>query len=270
MGLKDRPFVYEVAPTSTSRTFSILSVSAAQPSAPSTNPQHDHFPPEDTSLPAGPVAFTALCSFKSAEPHSNGVSMQEDSPHKRFASILGTRRPQDWPPAPIVDIDAVKAIDGTDGVGIFPVVDVKKVDMTAFNKGKPVHERAELLLYRLLKPLPSDGTDGYDANAHAVVHAFAADRNGLLMAGNHLGFGWSFGRVASLSYSLVLHVNADGAVMHDGEDEWWIQEATFPRAGAGRGVVLSKIWSPQGVHVATEYQDGLLRAHEERPGREKL
>lgn len=181
--------MYEATPTTTSRTFSILSVTATQPSVPSTNPQRDHFPPEDASLPPGPVAFAAQYSFKSAEPDSNGVAMQDDSPQKRFASILNKRQPQEWSPAPIVDIDAVKSIDGTDGVGIFPVVDMKKVDMTTFNEGKPVHERVELILYRLLKPLPSDGTDGFDANAHAVVHAFTVDRNGLLMAGNHLGFG---------------------------------------------------------------------------------
>ena len=243
-------------------------MTATQPSVPSTNPQRNHFPLEDASLPPGPVAFTAQYSFKSAEPDSNGVAMQDDAPQKRFASILNTRRAEDWPPAPIVDIDAVKSIDSTHGVGVFPVVDMKKVDMTAFNKGKPVHERVELILYRLLKPLPSDRTDGFDANAHAVAHAFTVDRNGLLMAGNHLGFGWSFGRVASLSYSIVFHVNVDEVVMRDGE--WWIQEATFPRAGASRGIVMSRIWSPQGVHIATEYQDGLIRAYEERPSREKL
>jgi acyl-CoA thioesterase len=58
---------------------------------------------------------------------------------------------------------------------------------------------------------------------------------------------------------LVVHVNAEEAVMREGEDQWWVQEMWFPRAAAGRGVVESKIWSPQGVHVATEYQDGLIQ-----------
>jgi hypothetical protein len=228
------------------------------------------FPLEDAALPPLPTCYTAVCSFKSAESHSHGVSIQDEPAQKRFASILARHRPQDWLPAPIVDIDGVMVMVDASQVGVFPVVDMKKVDMQEFNEGKPVHERVELILYRLIKPLPSDGTDGYDTNAHVVAHAFTVDRNGLIMAGNHLGFGWNLAKAASLSYSLVIHVNADECVMRDGEDQWWIQEATFPRAAAGRGIVMSRIWSPDGVHVATEYQDGLIRAVEERPSKEKL
>lgn len=133
---------------------------------------------------------------------------------------------------------------------------MRKVDMAAHNAGKPVHERRELLLYKLLRPLPP--AEGGDANAHVVAHAFVADRNGLLVAGNHVGFGHAFGRAASLSYSFVVHVNAEEAVMRE-EEGWWVQEMWFPRTGAGRGIVESKIWSPGGVHVATEYQDGLIQ-----------
>lgn len=132
------------------------------------------------------------------------------------------------------------------------------MDMSRWNDGKPVHERRELILYRLLKPLPVEEGEGNDGpNAHIAAHAFVADRNGLLMAANHLGLGWSLGRAASLSYSFVVHVNASEAVM-EGEG-WWVQEVWFPRAGKGRGIVESKIWSPEGVHVATEYQDGLIQ-----------
>jgi acyl-CoA thioesterase len=263
----DRPFIYEVAPTAVTRTFTTMSVTAFQPSTPSSNPQLDYFPIQDASLPPGPTSFAAMCSFKASEAHSKGVSIQEPPPQIRFASILESRPPQNWPPSPILDIDGYMDLDGADQVGQFPVVDMKKVDMRTFNQDKPVHQRVELLLYRLLRPLPEDGTDGYDANAHVVAHAFTADRNGLGAAGNHLGFGYSLGRVASLSYSFVVHVNADEAVIR--ENEWWIQEMTFPRAGAGRVIVESKIWSPDGVHVATEYQDGLCRGFEERK-RERL
>ncbi|KAK1831458.1 acyl-thioesterase [Podospora conica] len=265
MGYKDRPFIYDVKPVSVSRSFSTVSVTARQPAVPSTNPEGDHYPVADAALAPGPVSFTAICSFKSSEEHSDGASIQEDPVQKRFASILSSRRAQDWPPSPLVDIDAVVSIVGNHHVGTFPIVDMKKVDMAAFNEGKPVHERVELILYRLLKPLPSDGTDGYDANAHMAVHGYTVDRNGLLMLGNHLGFGWKLGKVASLTYSLVVHVNADEMVMEYGEDEWWVQESTFPRAGAGRGVIMSKIWSPRGVHVATEYQDGLVRSFGDEP-----
>jgi acyl-CoA thioesterase len=133
----------------------------------------------------------------------------------------------------------------------FPILDLYKVDMTAFNASRSVPERRQLILYRLHKPLPPT-----DPNAHILCHAFEADRNGLLMLGNHLGYGYKMGAVASLSYSFYVHVNAEEAVM-DGEG-WWIQELVFPRASAGRGMLESRIWSPEGVHVASGYQDGIV------------
>ena len=97
--------------------------------------------------------------------------------------------------------------------------------------------------------------------------------SGYPMLSNHVGLSVG-GRMATLSYSFVVHCNVDEAVMHPGENEWWIQEWSFTRAGAGRGLHVSKIWSPKGAHVATEFQDGLLtdgRILPPRPaGREKL
>lgn len=241
-------------------------MTAHQPTQPSANPSGNPFPASDAALPAGGPCFTAITSFKQAEPHSDGAQVAEDPPQKRFAALLSSRQPGDWPPAPPVDIESLVALAGADIVGTFPAVDMRKVDMTSHNEGLPFHERRELLLYRLLQPLPADGTDGWDANAHVLVHAFEADRNGLLMLGNHLGFGHRFGRAASLSYSFVVHVNAEEAVMDFEDSRWWVQEVSFPRAAAGRGIVMSNIWSPDGVHVATEYQDGLCRAIEERRG----
>ncbi|KAK3902937.1 thioesterase-like superfamily-domain-containing protein, partial [Staphylotrichum tortipilum] len=262
-GISPRPFLYTITPLTTSRTFSTLSVTAHQPSVPSTNPSGDNFPLSDASLPLSPPSFTALISLKSPAPHSAGVSTQEPSPQSRFADILSSRPAGAWPPAPPVDITGMVEQAGPDQMGRFPVAEMRKVNMSGYNAGRPVHERRELLLYRLLKPLPSDGTDGWDANAHVAAHAYVADRNGLLMAGNHIGFGYSFARAASLSYSFVVHVNAEEAVMREGDGEdgegWWVQEVWFPRAGAGRGIVESKMWSPRGLHVATEYQDGLIQ-----------
>ncbi|KAL2157055.1 hypothetical protein VTH06DRAFT_7513 [Thermothelomyces fergusii] len=209
-----------------------------------------------------------MCSFKLPEPDSQGVSTQEAPPQERFASILSSRAPEDWPPAPPVDITGFVEMVGADEPGRFPVAIMHKVDMTAYNADRPVHERRELMLYKLRAPLPTtaggDGDDddergqAWDANAHVIAHAYVADRNGLLLAGNHVGFGYAFARAATLSYTFVVHVNADLAVMREG-DGWWVQELSFPRAAAGRAIVESKIWSPAGVHVATEYQDGLVQ-----------
>lgn len=140
------------------------------------------------------------------------------------------------------------------------MVDTRKVDMSAYNKDKPPHERREISLYRLVKPLPVP-TDGNDS---VLVHAFSADRNGLLMVGNHNGLGHKFGKAATISNTFVVHENVETAAMKYGEGDeegiWWVQEYSFPRTARGRGIVVNKIWSPQGVHVATEYQDGVVRS----------
>lgn len=198
------------------------------------------------------MCFSALVSFRPAT--VSELSAQETSVQSRFADVLTSRKPSEWDPSPPIDIASIVAAVPRDLVGTFPVVDMKKVDMASYNKDKPLHQKRELLLYRLLAPLPAS-----DPDAHILVHAYEADRNGLLMIGNHMGIGYNFGRAASLSYSFVVHVNPSDVVMKYGEDQWWVQEACFPRVEAGRGIIMSKIWSPEGIHVATEYQDGIIR-----------
>ncbi|KAM7191748.1 Thioesterase-like superfamily domain containing protein [Rhypophila sp. PSN 637] len=264
----DRPFVYHVQVLTTLRSLATLSVTAYQPSQPSTNPKADYFPLADGSLPLEPPSFTGIVSFKLAEAHSSGVNSQEAPPQVRFADILSSRPPSEWAPSPITDIEAIVeyfAQENQSIVGLFPMVDVKKVDMSAYNRDKPPHERREIALYRLVKPLPSPA----DGNDSVLVHAFAADRNGLLMVGNHNGLGHKFGKAATISNTFVVHENVDEAVMEYGTgegkglgNEWWVMEYSFPRTARGRGIVVNKIWSPKGVHVATEYQDGVVRSNE--------
>ncbi|KAK4098928.1 Thioesterase/thiol ester dehydrase-isomerase [Parathielavia hyrcaniae] len=295
-GIPNRPFLYTVTPLTSSRTFATLSVTAHQPSESSTNPTHgssdnNRFPPADAHLPLPPQpSFTALCSLKLPEPDSAGVSTQEPPPQQRFAPLLSSRPPSAWPPVPPVDVTGMVELAGADQAGRFPVAEMRKVDMRGYNEGRAVHERRELMLYRLRRPVlrldvggcggrgeekvevkaevggdggGGRGWDHDDANSHVVAHAYVADRNGLLLVGNHVGFGYSLARAASLSYTFVVHVNAEQAVMREDEgDGWWVQEMFFPRTAAGRGVVESKIWSPLGVHVATEYQDGLVQGLE--------
>ncbi|KAI2619433.1 Thioesterase/thiol ester dehydrase-isomerase [Hypomontagnella submonticulosa] len=260
-GLIDRPFIYNVTTIAANPSFPSLLVTVRQPVSSSTNPAGDHFPSADADLPLGPVCFSAMVSFRPsvASQHVD----QELSVQKRFAEILNSRPASSWGPAPHIDIAETIDLFPMRNPGSFPVVDMKKVDLTAFNKDKPLHERRELLLYRLLAPLPADHPD-----SHILTHAYEADRNGLLMVANHVGFGYEFGRAASLSYSFVVHVNPEDAVMAYGENEWWIQEACFPRIEAGRAIIMSKIWSPKGVHVATEYQDGICQ-RQFRPGERK-
>ncbi|KAI0867241.1 Thioesterase/thiol ester dehydrase-isomerase [Hypoxylon argillaceum] len=280
-GADDRPFIYRVTNLASNAMFPNFLVTASQPTSPSTNPEGDHYLRADADLPLGPVRFSAIVSFRPSG--FSQVHAQELAPQVRFAEILSSRRPIEWDPAPITDVNGIlAAIPGArQAVGLFPGLEMRKVDMRAYNANRPLHERRDLVLYRLLAPLPATysangageggecAIDGPDA--HICAHAYAADRNGLLMIGNHVGFGRDFARAASLSYSLVVHVNAEDAVMAYAEDDrqWWVQEHCFPRVEAGRGIVHCKIWSPEGVHVATEYQDGIIRRKPRAGDKEK-
>ena len=256
--MTDRPYIYEVTTIAANPGFYNMLVTARQPKGPSTNEAGDFYPLADAELPLGPVCFNALVSFRPTSPSM--LSGQEPSAQSRFESVLGSRAPCAWDPAPSVDIPALQDALPRVFPTSFPALDMRKVDMSAYNEGRPMHERRELIFYRLLAPLPAN-----DPNAHILVHAYAADRNGLLMTANHAGIGYNFGRAVSLSYSFVVHVNAADAVMKYGDAEaadagqWWLQEACFPRVDVDRGIIMCKMWSPEGVHVATEYQDGIVR-----------
>lgn len=177
-----------------------------------------------------------------------------------YKDILSQRAPDEWEPCPIMDIDLVVREFPDLGHGTFPVLDMHKVDMRDFNEGKPLAEIRQLLLYRPHKPIDKD-----DPNAHVVAHAFASDRNGLIMLGNQVGDRHDRGGAATLSYSFFVHVNAEDAVMDN--SGWWVQENRWTRLTAGRCTMETRTWSPEGIHVATGIQDGTLTPKTKARGR---
>ncbi|EGX93879.1 acyl-CoA thioesterase [Cordyceps militaris CM01] len=254
-GHSDRPFVHEVTPIHTGKSFATRLVQTRQPKEPSIpDPATGTFDPSDGTKALNGVCFTCLTTFKRSMASPDDVQ-ETEPPQVRFASILAQRRPDAWDRPRIVHIDSVQDQVERSGQagrpGTFPVLEMYRVDMAAYNADRPVPERRELLLYRPCAPIPRD-----DPNGHVVCHAFEADRNGLTMLGGHLGYGRRWGRAASLSYAFYVHVNAEEAVM-DGAG-WWVQEAAWPRVAAGRCTMVSKIWSPEGRHVASGYQDGMV------------
>lgn len=134
-----------------------------------------------------------------------------------------------------------------------------------------------------------------EANLHACAHLYASDRNSLFIIPNHLSRGRDFTRMASLSHSVIFHVGIRDLIMppepridhpdadrtlwgddeklslcaldgyeEDGRDKdgrkWFVQEAWVTRASGGRGLHTSRLWDyERGVHVATTFQDGLVR-----------
>lgn len=151
-------------------------------------------------------------------------------------------------------------------------------------------------------PPPKDGIVSVtrESNLHACAHLYASDRNSLFIVPNHLNRGREFTRMASLSHSVIFHVgikdlitppepridhqNADRTLWEDkklslcsldGYEEkdrdtdgrkWFVQEAWMTRATGGRGLHTSRMWDyERGVHIATTFQDGLIRFGDKKP-----
>lgn len=71
--------------------------------------------------------------------------------------------------------------------------------------------------------------------------------------------------MASLSHSVIFHVDSKRLTLPFVESDeasdqgWFFQEAWTPRSEAGRGIHESKIWDANGLHIASSFQDGLVR-----------
>ena len=139
-----------------------------------------------------------------------------------------------------------------------------------------------------------------EANIHACAHLYASDRNSLFIIPNHLNRSREFTRMASLSHSVIFHVGVkdlimppepridhpnadrtlwedeklslcslDGYEMDDRDADgrkWFVQEAWMTRANGGRGLHTSRMWDyERGVHIATTFQDGLIRFENKKP-----
>lgn len=140
-------------------------------------------------------------------------------------------------------------------VDTFPGLDVRKVDMSAFNDTKKPEDWRQLSYYRCLGDVPLNLP-----NLHACAHLYASDRNSLFLISNAVGFGDEIGSMGSLSHSVVFHVRSHELLMR-GED-WWCQEAWTSRSEGGRGMHESHIWNKEEIMIASTWQEGLVRKAE--------
>jgi acyl-CoA thioesterase len=132
---------------------------------------------------------------------------------------------------------------------------MRKVDMTQRNSTKHPSDWTNINIYRPIGIISLE-----DYNLNACAHIYASDRNSLYIVSNAVGFGDEVGTMGSLSHSVVLHVSSKELPLKTGE--WWIQEAWTPRSGQGRGMHESRIWDSTGKHIASSWQEGMVRRAE--------
>lgn len=134
----------------------------------------------------------------------------------------------------------------------FPGLEMRRVDMSSFNASKSPTDYRQLSYYSTIGTIPPT-----EYNLHACAHLYASDRNSLFLISNAVGFGDEVGTMGSLSHSVVFHVSSKDLVLRN--REWLCQEAWTPRSEGGRGLHESRIWDERGMHVASTWQDGLVR-----------
>ncbi|KAL3462359.1 thioesterase-like superfamily-domain-containing protein [Aspergillus heterothallicus] len=251
-GYADRPFIYEVKTLSMTRSFALRQVTARQPTHPSTACP---FAPSDARNELGPAAFVLTSSFKRPEEGGGGGGVGSpsyglDFDAAKFGDLVRGVDPATHPR------DVFLRAPGGNGMirlADFPSIDVRTPDLRAWNAPRPGSGYRRLHVYRASEPLR------LDANLVAALHAYVSDRAGLDVLRNAFGAD-VIGVSGSLNHKIVFHVSPEE--MRVDEQGWFVQEMSSSRGGQGRGLVESRIWSPQGVLVATTVQDMLFRKYQ--------
>lgn len=234
------------------------------------------------------VCFTALVSFKRSE--KAAVDVQETlNLDQEYASVLAGKQPFDHPESPSLGSEWFQKVymeQHPEHYNPLPGLHLRQVNMRAYNESRKPTDRRQLAFYSLRGRIGAD----VNPNMHAIAHLFASDRNSLFLIARHLDLADKMRRTASLSHTVIFHVDVGQMLMRDeppGRSEksppteaprdqdwtgkadeskrkWYVQEAWTSRAGGGRGLHQSRLWDPEsGVHIATTIQDGLVRFQEQ-------
>jgi acyl-CoA thioesterase II len=240
-GLFDVPFIYKVHNIRDGRSYCTRIVNVTQASGKG-------------------VCFTCTCSFKTEE--SSDLDAQESvDVWSKYDSVLKGKKPDDFPEAPGMDVPGYHNDK-------FPGLTMKRVDMSAYNDPREPLERRQLIFYRPIGELPSD------LNLHMCAHLYASDRNSLFIVANHLGVGGSFSQMGSLTHTVTFHANLKDLRFERNEPpnssqgNWFCKEDRTDRASVGRANFHSRVFSPDGVHVMSIVQDGMVRIGERPAGRD--
>jgi acyl-CoA thioesterase len=79
---------------------------------------------------------------------------------------------------------------------------------------------------------------------------------------NFLDLGDNYLVIASLNHTVIFHEEAAGLSMINeatGKPYYFISEEKVDHIGYGRGLATWRLWREDGLHVASCFQDGLLR-----------
>jgi acyl-CoA thioesterase II len=93
---------------------------------------------------------------------------------------------------------------------------------------------------------------------HALIIAYASDSAFINTAARANGFSYnsqSIGMMASLDHSMWFHKPARA-------DEWLLYDMHSPRTNNGRGVAFGRIYTRDGILIATTAQEGVIRLSE--------
>jgi Thioesterase-like superfamily len=227
--------------------------------------------------------FTATVSFKRREDPAKYAEFRYQTPQvsaghirKTYTRVLQSKKPDDQPTAPGADAmwwtRGVDADVWTETEQVFPGVDIRKVDMGSYNRGRGSPDRVgewrQLSFYRLIKD-DKEEHDGDDEtsmlNLHACAHLYASDRNSLFLITHALGLEDQIVAMSSLSHTVIFHGDPESLRMCDkkGKPTWFLQEAWTENGGLNRGCHGSRLWScsDDGTDeiIATTKQDGMVR-----------
>nr|POF18616.1 acyl-coenzyme a thioesterase 8 [Quercus suber] len=240
-GLLNVPFIYQVHIIHDGRSYCTRVVNVTQP-------------------PSDGVRFTCTVVFKTAETSLLDVQAPVDL-WTKYASVLSGKRPTDFPLGPGMDTPSYvqrRAMTGLNDA--LPGLDMPKVDMRDYNAMRHPLERRQLTFYRTIGPLPSPPSS---PNLHLCAHLYASDRNSLFHVVNLFDVADRWTAMGSLSLHVVFHAPLAALLFRAStppqDAGWFVKEDSSDRISGGTGLCHSKLYAPDGTHVATCLQDGLMR-----------
>ncbi|TKA23513.1 hypothetical protein B0A50_07091 [Salinomyces thailandicus] len=209
------------------------------------------------------ICFTCTCSFKVEETSPLDAQEKMDVEEK-YKSVVAGKRPESFEECPGMDVPWYwKRRQETGENDAFPGLEARKADMGPYSDEKHPLDRRQLILYRTLGDMPND------PNLHLCAHLYASDRNSLYIVANHFEVGDIFTQMGSLVHTVVFHTGPkkllfgpsshQSAWLDDQRGRWFMKEDSSDRVADGRGLFHSKVWAPDGTHVLSILQDGMIR-----------